>query len=50
MTGTYPRAYERDIPDAELHLLDAGHFARETHGSEITALIRDFLRRRIDKH
>jgi pimeloyl-ACP methyl ester carboxylesterase len=38
-------AYLRDLPDAELHLLDAGHFALETHGLEITALIRDFLRR-----
>ncbi|MBF6414922.1 alpha/beta fold hydrolase [Nocardia cyriacigeorgica] len=39
------RAYLRDLPDAELHLLDAGHFALETHAPEITALIRDFLGR-----
>ncbi|MFC4376957.1 alpha/beta fold hydrolase [Nocardia halotolerans] len=39
------RAYLRDLPDAELHLLDAGHFALETHGPEIAALIRDFLAR-----
>ncbi|MET9031182.1 alpha/beta hydrolase [Nocardia sp. NPDC004168] len=39
------RAYLRDLPDAELHLLDAGHFALETHGAEIAALIRDFLGR-----
>lgn len=39
------RAYLRDLPDAELHLLDAGHFALETHGPEISALIRDFLGR-----
>ncbi|WP_431949949.1 alpha/beta fold hydrolase [Nocardia lijiangensis] len=39
------RAYLRDLPNAELHLLDAGHFALETHGDEIAALIRDFLRR-----
>ncbi|MEN3268201.1 MAG: hypothetical protein V7646_5095 [Pseudonocardia sp.] len=39
------RAYLRDLPDAELHLLDAGHFALETHGPEIAALIRDFLPR-----
>ena len=38
-------AFLRDLPDAELHLLDAGHFALETHGPEITALVRDFLRR-----
>ncbi|WP_194819327.1 alpha/beta fold hydrolase [Nocardia sp. XZ_19_385] len=39
------RAYLRDLPDAELHLLDAGHFALETHGPEIAELIRDFLSR-----
>jgi len=39
------RAYLGDLPDAELHLLDAGHFALETHGDEIAALIRDFLGR-----
>lgn len=36
-------AYRRDQPDAELHLLDAGHFALETHGPEIAAHIRRFL-------
>ncbi|MGW2659946.1 alpha/beta fold hydrolase [Nocardia tengchongensis] len=39
------RAYLRDLPDAELHLLDAGHFALDTHGPEIAALIREFLAR-----
>ncbi|MEV8638481.1 alpha/beta hydrolase [Streptosporangium sp. NPDC051023] len=39
------RAFARDLPDAEIHLLDAGHFALETHGPEIAALIRDFLGR-----
>lgn len=39
------RAYARDLPDAEIHLLDAGHFALETHGPEIAALIRGFLGR-----
>ena len=41
------QAYKRDLPDAELHLLDAGHFALETHGSEIASLVRDFLGRRL---
>ena len=41
------RAYLRDIPDAELHLLDAGHFALETHGAEIARLMLDFLHRRV---
>ncbi|MEO3474107.1 alpha/beta hydrolase [Roseomonas sp. CAU 1739] len=38
-------AFRRDIPDAEIHLLDAGHFALETRGAEIGALVRDFLAR-----
>lgn len=40
-------AYRRDNPDAEIHLLDAGHFALETHHDEIAALMRDFLARRL---
>lgn len=35
--------YKRDLPGAEIHLLDTGHFALETHGTEIADLIRDFL-------
>ncbi|WP_245731149.1 alpha/beta fold hydrolase [Rubrimonas cliftonensis] len=42
-------AYRRDLPDAEVHLLDAGHFALETHADEIAALIRDFLGRVLSK-
>jgi pimeloyl-ACP methyl ester carboxylesterase len=37
--------YKRDIPNAEIHLLDTGHFALETHGHEITQLLRGFLGR-----
>ncbi|PSJ62487.1 alpha/beta fold hydrolase [Kumtagia ephedrae] len=39
------RAYLRDLPDAELHLLDAGHWLLETHLDEVVALVRDFLGR-----
>lgn len=35
--------YQRDLPDAAVHLLDTGHFALETHGPEIAKLIREFL-------
>ena len=37
------RAYLDDLPDAELHLLDTGHFATATHSEEIAALIGAFL-------
>ena len=40
-------AYKRDLPDAEIHFLDTGHFALETHGEEIAAQMRDFLARRL---
>lgn len=36
------QAYLRDLPDAELHLLDTGHFALEDHAAEIAALITRF--------
>ena len=38
-------AYRRDNPAAEVHLLDTGHFALETHAVEIANFIRDFLAR-----
>jgi len=36
-------AFTRDIPDAVVRFFDTGHFALETHASEIAAAIRDFL-------
>ena len=39
------QAYLRDLPDAELHLLDGGHWALETNLDEIVALTRAFLGR-----
>ncbi|CAN5702392.1 alpha/beta hydrolase [soil metagenome] len=39
------RAYLRDLPKAELHLLETGHFALEEDGPQIAALILDFLQR-----
>ncbi|MEU7892916.1 alpha/beta hydrolase [Nonomuraea sp. NPDC049152] len=39
------RAYLRDLPDAELHLLEGGHWALETDLDQIVALVRAFLSR-----
>ncbi|MCP2243095.1 alpha/beta fold hydrolase [Lentzea aerocolonigenes] len=36
------KAYLRDLPGAQLHLFDTGHFALEENLTEIAALIRDF--------
>lgn len=35
--------YQRDLPNARVHLFDTGHFALETHGEEIAKLMRNFL-------
>lgn len=40
-------AYRRDLPHAEIHMIDTGHFALETHGPQVAALIRDFLDRSV---
>jgi len=39
-------AYLRDLPKAELHLLDAGHFAVEEKASEIAGYVLAFMRKR----
>jgi pimeloyl-ACP methyl ester carboxylesterase len=36
-------AFKRDMPDAVVRFFDTGHFALETHASEIAAAIREFL-------
>jgi len=39
--------FKRDIPSAELHLLDTGHFALEEEGVRIGSLMHEFLDRRV---
>ena len=43
--GAHP--YLRDLPKAELHLLDTGHFALEEEGATIARLMRSFLQRHL---
>ncbi|QRK04754.1 alpha/beta hydrolase [Archangium violaceum] len=48
MPAPAARAYLRDIPDAELHLLEgAGHWLLETHFEEAVPIVRDFLARKL---
>ncbi|WP_112249074.1 alpha/beta fold hydrolase [Kribbella monticola] len=39
------KAFQRDLPAAEIHLLPTGHFALETHAPKIATLIDNFLSR-----
>jgi pimeloyl-ACP methyl ester carboxylesterase len=38
-------AFSRDLPEAEVHLLEGGHFLLESAVDDVAALIRDFLSR-----
>ena len=42
---TEPQAYRRDVPNAEVHILDAGHFALDTKADQIAQLVRHFMDR-----
>ncbi|MFI5509804.1 alpha/beta fold hydrolase [Mycobacterium sp. NPDC051804] len=37
------RAYHRDLPDAQLHLLGGGHWLLQTHLGEVLTLVDEFL-------
>jgi pimeloyl-ACP methyl ester carboxylesterase len=38
-----PEAYRRDVPSAEVHVLEAGHFALDTAADQIAQLVRGFM-------
>ena len=38
-----PERYRKDVPNAGVHVLDAGHFALDTAADEIAGFVRDFL-------
>lgn len=38
-------AFKRDLPGAEVHLLDAGHFVTESHAVELAGFVKEFLGR-----
>jgi pimeloyl-ACP methyl ester carboxylesterase len=39
-----PERYRKDIPSAEIHVLDAGHFALGTKADEIESIVRKFMK------
>jgi pimeloyl-ACP methyl ester carboxylesterase len=38
-----PERYRKDVPSAEVHVLEAGHFALDTKADEIAGLVRGFM-------
>ena len=42
-----PEAYRRDVPNAEVHVLEGGHFALDTAADEIATLVRALCGKRI---
>jgi len=41
---TEPERYRKDVAKAEVHVLDAGHFALDTKADEIAGLVRGFMK------
>jgi hypothetical protein len=41
-----PEAYRRDVSKAEVHILDAGHFALDTAADQIALIVRSFMKER----
>jgi pimeloyl-ACP methyl ester carboxylesterase len=39
-----PESYRRDVPNAEVHILDGGHFALDVAGDEIAQRVRAFMK------
>jgi len=39
-----PERYRKDVPSAQVHVLDAGHFALDTKADEIAALVGQFMK------
>jgi pimeloyl-ACP methyl ester carboxylesterase len=40
--GSEPEAFRRDVPTAQVHVVDGGHFALDTAADEIAELVRNF--------
>jgi pimeloyl-ACP methyl ester carboxylesterase len=38
-----PERYQQDVPGAQVHILEAGHFALDTAADEISALVQGFV-------
>ena len=39
-----PERYRKDVPKAEVYVLDAGHFALDTKADQIAELVSEFMK------
>jgi hypothetical protein len=39
-----PESYRRDVPKAEVHIVDGGHCALDTAAAQIAQLVQGFIR------
>jgi pimeloyl-ACP methyl ester carboxylesterase len=39
-----PESYRRDVPNAQVHIVDGGHFALDTAADEIAQFVRNFVK------
>jgi pimeloyl-ACP methyl ester carboxylesterase len=39
-----PESYRRDVPSAQVHIVDGGHFALDTAADQIAQLIQGFMK------
>jgi len=45
-----PERYRGEVPNAEIHVLDAGHFALDTKADEIAVLVRHFMTAAVEEN
>ncbi len=38
-----PERYRQNVPNSEVHVVDAGHFALDTAADEVAELVRGFM-------
>jgi pimeloyl-ACP methyl ester carboxylesterase len=39
-----PERFRKDVPNAGIHVLDAGHFALDTKADEIAGMLDEFMK------
>ena len=44
-----PERYRKDVPNAEVHIVDGGHFALDTAADQIAGLVQRFVGRSRDE-